>query len=468
MNALGHYKHALRSLPEKFIFDSSSNIWISGSTFESDLCEIENFIKSHPRDLIVLNIENSYSFMVFLYGCLFSSYPVMLTGSKDATDLTGVLEAYQPGYIITQDDSGFEDYVVVKKYTNLVFLKKRTFAESSIVSSETALLLGTSGSTGSSKFVRLTLNNLLQNGISIIDSLNLSKEDRAITVLPTSYSYGLSIVNSHLLAGASLVTYEKGILGEGFWDLLRDQSVTSFAGVPYTFTILKRIGFQQLSLPSLKKVTQAGGRMLPDLIQEFVEILNEKKVKFYVMYGQTEATARISCYCVNDYPEKIGSVGKILKNGSVSFKEVGKDLSEVIYTGRNVMLGYSSKREDLILGDEMNGQLPTGDLGYMDKDGFLFLTGRSKRIAKVAGLRISLDEVEKLFSPLEIIALSKSDRIVICHSEGVEVQLKEMISKISQRLKIHKSFFSFMFTENIPRKPNGKIDYIELESLLWK
>ena len=258
-----------------------------------------------------------------------------------------------------------------------------------------ALLLSTSGSTGSPKLVRLTLKNLAANADSIAQYLQLTSQERPITSLPMSYSYGLSVINSHLHAGATIVFTDDGVLRREFWDAVDRYGCTSFAGVPYTYQMLLQTGLLNKKGSSLKMLTQAGGRLDERYIQQMHELALVRGWKFFVMYGQTEATARISYVPFEQLGSKIGSVGIAIPDGSLT---VDEHTGELVYCGPNVMLGYAECREDLAKGDELHGVLRTGDLARQDADGYFYITGRLKRFLKMFGKRFNLDDVEKILS----------------------------------------------------------------------
>ncbi len=252
-----------------------------------------------------------------------------------------------------------------------------------------ALLLSTSGSTGSPKMVRLALSAVVANARAIAAALGLTADEVAPTSLPLHYSFGLSLVNSHLVAGATLLLTDESLLSEPFWAACRQHRATSLAGVPYSYQLLRRLELAKLAPPELRTFTQAGGRMEPAMILHFHRLATARGGRLFVMYGQTEATARIAILPAEDLPEHAGAAGRAIE-GQLSIADDG----EVIYRGPNVMLGYAERRAELARGDDLGGVLPTGDLGRLDDAGRLWITGRKKRIAKVFGMRLNLDELE--------------------------------------------------------------------------
>jgi acyl-CoA synthetase (AMP-forming)/AMP-acid ligase II len=337
------------------------------------------------------------------------------------------------------------------------------------VSDDLALLLPTSGSTGSPKFVRLSRRAVLANADSIAEALDIDDDERAITSLPIHYSYGLSVVNSHLRRGAQVVLTGMNVLEAGYWALIRDLAVTSMAGVPYSYLLLRRLDFEGLGVPSLRTLTQAGGRLDPKLVMYFHSLMTTRGGNFFVMYGQTEATARIAILPSDALPAKRGSVGLAVPGGAIHL--LGGDgatlppgeTGEVVYAGPNVMLGYAEGPDDLALGDVQGGRLSTGDLGHCDSDGYLFITGRTKRIAKAFGYRISLDEIEAVLATRGTLAVTCIDEKVVVHCEGWTPQaMAEAKAYIARLMRLHQSAFDFRSIEQLPALPSGKVDYRKL------
>lgn len=272
-----------------------------------------------------------------------------------------------------------------------------------------ALLLSTSGSTGSPKLVRLSRDNLLANARSIADYLDLLPGDVGVTTLPLHYCYGLSVLHSHLLAGASVVLTDLSVSRPAFWDLVRDHGVTGVAGVAHTYALLDAIGFGTEvlpSLPHLRYLTQAGGRMAPAVVREYAELAGAHGIDLFVMYGQTEATARMAYVppeLVVDHPDVIGVP---IPGGHLRIDGDG-DVGELVYSGPNVMLGYAHRRADLARGAE-HVELRTGDLARLTPEGMFQVVGRLDRQAKVLGHRVDLDRVETVLSdaglPARVIA----------------------------------------------------------------
>ena len=322
-----------------------------------------------------------------------------------------------------------------------------------------ALLLTTSGSTGNPRLVRLSRGAVLANARAIVAALGLTGAEVAPTSLPLFYVYGLSVLNSHLSCGATVVIEPRGLLERGFWDSAERYRATSLAAVPYQFEMLRRLRFTPESYPSLKTLTTSGGALPPEVAAEFGTRMAEAGGGLYRMYGMTEAAPRIAVLPPARLPDKPGSVGLPVPGGAVSIAD-----GEVVYTGPNVMMGYAETAADLARGDDLGGVLHTGDLGHFDDEGFLYLTGRTKRIGKIFGIRLNLDDIERMVGDgVPVAAVSQDDKIVIwtedpdaCRAGAVD---------LATRLRVHHSGFDVRAIDRLPLRPNGKVDYQALENL---
>jgi len=331
-------------------------------------------------------------------------------------------------------------------------------------------LLTTSGSTGSPKLVRLSLENIESNATSIAEYLSISSDDRPVTVLPMNYSFGLSIINSHLIKGATMLLTGRSLMEKEFWTFLKKEKATTMSGVPYTYEILKRLRFFRMDLPSLTTMTQAGGKLHIELNREFTEYCHANNKRFFVMYGQTEATARMS-YLQHEYGlTKLGSIGFAIPGGEFELIDENgvvvhesNTVGELVYRGKNVSLGYAECGEDLCKGDENFGILKTGDLAKRDSDNFYFIVGRKKRFIKIFGNRVNLDETERLLKNfiIDCACTGSDDKMVIYITEtNREMDVKQYLSS---KTGINHSAFIVRQIDAIPKNSSGKTIYANLE-----
>lgn len=399
--------------------------------------------------------------------------PLMLKADLDKDLLKSFIITYKPDYLHVPSDmaAAFTDSREI--YKNLGYsLIKTPYNNEFELHDELALLLTTSGSTGSPKLVRQSYKNIEANTKSIVKYLNIEETERAITTLPMNYTYGISIINTHLMTGACLILTEKGLMQKEFWQQLKGNNATSFGGVPYTYEMLERLRFFRMDLPSLKYLTQAGGKLSPDLHEKFAKWAIENDKKFIVMYGQTEATARMAYLPCEKSLEKYGSMGIAIPGGKFSLiDENGEEITtpetvgELVYEGDNVTLGYAQCGDDLKKGDERGGRLVTGDMAKFDKDGFFYIAGRKKRFLKIYGNRVNLDETERLiksnFKDIDCACTGIDDKMDIFITNPL---YKEIVLKfISAKTGINHNAFTVNIISEIPKNEAGKTLYKELE-----
>ena len=336
---------------------------------------------------------------------------------------------------------------------------------------ELGLILTTSGSTGSPKFVRLTYENLFSNAESIAQYLEIAPDDRAITTLPMTYSYGLSIINSHLITGACIILTDAPIIGKDFWTLFKEQNPTTFGGVPFVYDMLKKLRFARMNCPSLKYITQAGGHLSAELVKEFEDICKQKGIKFIVMYGQTEATARMAYMPWDKLEGRENSIGIAIPGGEFFLIDDNGAVidqpdvpGELCYRGPNVSLGYATCREELANGDDNGGVLHTGDVAKRDAEGFYYIVGRKKRFLKIFGNRVNLDEVQTLLLKrgIEAACVGKDDAMKVYVVTGTDCNaVRQLLAELTH---LNLSAFTVLNIDAIPRNDAGKILYSKLEN----
>lgn len=397
--------------------------------------------------------------------------PALLNAAIDRELLFALYNAYHPAFFWAPADFVWEGCTEV--YSRFGYhLLKTPFGTETQLNPELALLLTTSGSTGSPKFVRQSYKNIRANTDSIVEYLRLDADEKPITTLPMNYTYGCSIINTHLDVGATILLIDKGIAQREFWNFFRAEGATSFGGVPYTYEMLDRMRFTRMALPTLKTMTQAGGKLLPDLHRKFAQWCVETDRQFVVMYGQCEATARMAYLPWEKSLEKTGAMGVAIPGGR--FELVGTQgeivtqphvTGELRYYGDNVTLGYAECAADLSKGDERGGMLDTGDMAQVDEDGFYFIVGRKKRFLKLFGNRVNLDEAERMlkaaFPTCECACAGHDDKLMIFATD--EGRLTQMRAWLSEKTGLNANGFATRYLETIPKNDSGKTLYRELE-----
>jgi len=419
--------------------------------------------KLGKKSLIMLLAQNRYECLVMYLVALNSGDAVVLVDATLNHDLLlRLINTYRPDCIC-----GVLPEITIpgyrKRQAEEFWVWENEKPEATAIHKSLTLLLNTSGSTGSPKLVRLSGESLQANAVSIKSYLNLTDAERPITSLPMAYSYGLSVINSHLLAGAMLVLNEHGVLRREFWDSLDRYGCTSFAGVPYTYQMLLQAGLLKQRGATLRTLTQAGGALAEPFVRQMHDLARHRGFEFFIMYGQTEATARISYLPFEALATKIGAIGVAIPNGSL---QVDPDTGELIYTGPNVMMGYAECRDDLCKGDELGGVLKTGDLARQDADGFFYITGRMKRFLKMFGKRFNLDEVEQIVQArfgFPTACFGRDDLLMVTLEAGSE-RIAAVVAMLSETFGVPKNAVWVDAVVDLPRTARGKIDYQVLAS----
>lgn len=440
-----------------------------------ELKELTDELKEHliSRSLAFCLCENSPASVTGYLACLNSkTVPLLIDKKIDNALLEHMLSVYSPNFVYAPADIAekFADHEQVYSIMNYVLMKAKEYKPIELFE-DLALLLTTSGSTGSPKLVRQSYRNIQSNAESIAEYLELTEKERPITTLPMNYTYGLSIINSHLEAGATILMTDESMGMKAFWTFFDEQEATSFGGVPFTYEMLKKIRFFKMKVPSLRYMTQAGGKLSPELHREFALWCEERGKQFIVMYGQTEATARMGYLEGSKSLEKYGSMGKPIPGGKFKLIDVdGNEINEpertgeLVYEGDNVTLGYAEKREDLAKGDERGGVLVTGDMAKFDAEGYYYIVGRKKRFLKIFGNRVNLDEIDRI--------IKREFPDIDCASAGEDDHMKTFITNVdltdkvrqwlSNTTHLSETAFEVFYIEEIPKNEAGKVLYKEL------
>lgn len=394
---------------------------------------------------------NTVDAVVAYLAALAGGHPLLLVTPGAADDLAA---AYDPDVVLHPTAGG------------LVFEERRA-ASAHTPHPDLALLLSTSGSTGSPKLVRLSLDNLQANAEAIARYLDIRPTDRAATTLPMHYCYGLSVINSHLLRGAGLILTDLSVTDSCFWDLFRAQRGTAFAGVPYTFDLLDRVGFERLRLPDLRYVTQAGGRLAPDRVRRYAALGRRAGWDLFVMYGQTEATARMAYLPPELASTRPSAIGVPIPGGSFRLSPLpdgDAGTGELVYSGPNVMLGYALGPADLSLGRTVD-ELHTGDIARRAPDGLYEIVGRCGQFAKLRGLRIDPRRVEELLDRHGVTGycVGGDDELLVAAREPAEPARVRRLVVAGTGLP--PGAVRVVAVAELPRLPSGKPDHGAVRAL---
>ncbi|MEO6831597.1 MAG: AMP-binding protein [Chitinophagaceae bacterium] len=444
----------MMSLFQEISKNKALRFWDENSGETHSFAELDlPSIPVQARSLAFLYLDNSLHSIKFLLAFLESPHVLALLNPALSAAQKAALElAYLPALIVDNTRQAIPDYD--GKPDSEIWLARQPAALE--IHSKIRLLLSTSGSTGSPKFVKLSDENLISNATSIATYLPINSQDVAPLNLPISYSYGLSVFTSNALFGGTIACTTKDVLMKEFWEQFSRVGFTSLAGVPFVYEMFQRIGFMKKELPSLRYFTQAGGRLSISLTEKFADFALQKSLRFFVMYGQTEATARMAYVPTEKLLQKIGAIGIPIPGGQLRLEESS---SELCYKGPNVFGGYCQSFVDLKTYEQPEW-LATGDLARVDEEGYFYVTGRLKRFVKLFGNRINLDELETALSQAninDIRCVGLEDKYLIL--AGKEESLPAARTFIQEHFKLHPTVIKTLMMTEFPLSTNGKIDY---------
>ncbi|WP_028744927.1 AMP-binding protein [Rhizobium mesoamericanum] len=409
------------------------------------------------KRLVAISAQTSEHMIVAYLGALRAGHAVAMLPPCDDRLWTDFRAAFRPDFTFRPADGRWR-----------LINESRSERSTQQLHPDLALVLMTSGSSGTAKAVRLSYANLNANARSIADYLDLSSADRAALVLPLHYSYGLSVLHSHLVAGGSIFLPGVSVMSDDFARVIGESGCTNFSGVPYSYELLEKTPFRATQLKALRFMTVAGGRLAPELIRIYRDHMRANGGRFFVMYGQTEAAARIAFIPPESLSDNEERIGIAIPGGSLSLvDDNGNPLErpgaagELVYAGANVMMGYGSDRIDLARPAEVEA-LHTGDIAVRDEQGFFRIVGRKSRFAKVAGLRIGFDIMEQALAKAGIAAavVGDDEGLQACVTDvGVADRTRRTLAEASN---LPANLISVTEQPSLPRLASGKIDYDSL------
>ena len=420
-------------------------------------CDAVTGLQSEHKKLVFVFASNDLTALVAYLACLRKGHACMLIDPNlTDTKLKHLFELYKPHAVMKNG--------VIESIHN----------ENYLIDERLAVLLSTSGSTGTAKHVALSFDNLQSNATAICQYLPIQNEDKTIVTLPLFYSYGLSVINSHLAMGATICFTSFSFVNRQFWEFFKQQQISSFASVPHGYDMLLRIKFSEMQLPSLRYFTLAGGKLDARKVTILADYAQRFDKPFFVMYGQTEATARMA-YLPPEmtllYPDAIGFAipyGEFeLVDNSGEIIDSANSTGEIVYKGPNIMLGYVNSYHELF-GFNPLSRLFTGDLGYYNEDGIFFISGRIKRILKLHGKRISLDEIEEYCQRIgyDVFCVGSDKKLVVAIQNREDEEAIK--STLIQYLALHGSMIRVLTVSSLPFTPSGKKDYAAIQILIEK
>lgn len=394
---------------------------------------------------------------------------LLINAAIDRELLDNLRETYHPSYYWMPEskiaDFNFEVILNYKEYALC-----KTGEKAPEMHPELSLLMTTSGTTGSPKLVRHKYGNVENNAKNVAQAFGWTADERGIIDLPMQYTMGLNVICSHLHVGATVLLVAANLMNPKYWQFIKEQKGTNFTGVPFSYEILNRLRFQKMDLPYLTTMAEGGGKLSDTLFSTFANYAEEKGKRFFATFGTTETTARLAFLSPERAVQKTGSIGKAIPEGKLYLvDENGHQINEpntegeLIYEGPNVTMGYATSIEDLTTGDEFCGVYHTGDIAKMDEDGCFYIVGRMKRFLKLFGLRVSLDQCERIISEhfgIECACTGDDSKMKIYITKA---DLKDEVKKlISEKTGLISTLFEINCIEAIPRFESGKINYKQL------
>jgi acyl-CoA synthetase (AMP-forming)/AMP-acid ligase II len=427
------------------------------------VADVADALPVSRRGVLFLFGENDLGGIVgYLAGLLARHVVYLISIRFQHPSVVDLLERYKPELVLTR--SAIADATLGHQYTYAAgFWGYRCFVRKCQDAPDphpnVALLMSTSASTGNPKTVRISTRALAASACQVVEALRITSEDHAVTSLPFTHIYGLSVVNSHLAAGARLVIEKRSVADPEFWCARNQSPWTTLAGVTATYELMRERKVSADTLRGMRKLLHSGDRLPPQVFSWLYSNFSETQASIFLMYGQTEATGRMSVLPPELLPDCSASVGCAVPRGSLS---ISSD-QEIVFSGPNVMMGYARDREDLSPGGELTEGLHTGDSGYLER-GLLYIAGRRGRTCKVFGQRVSLEDVENQLRDLCPVAVVSNSGNLLIVFEGAESEIRARVLQLSRTFRLPPQAFLMRKVTTLPRTSTGKICYRDLEA----
>lgn len=422
------------------------------------------------RELVFCLCENKVGALagfLALYDC--KDVCLLLSAHIDRDLLKVLHDTYLPSYYWLPE-SIVANYGYEKVFVYKGFALCKTGNKAPEMHTDLSMLMTTSGTTGSPKLVRHKYGNIESNAKNVAKVFGWTSEERGIIDLPMQYTMGLNVINSHLYAGATVLLIEANLMSPNYWSFIKEQKGTNFTGVPFSYEILKRLRFTKMDMPYLTTLAEGGGKLSDSLFATFAAYAVDKGKRFFATFGTTETSARLAYLPPECATTHIGSIGRAIPEGDlILVDDNGNEIEqaevegELRYEGPNVTMGYGTCMEDLKRGDEFCGVYETGDIAKKDADGFFYIVGRKKRFLKLFGLRVSLDQSERIISEhFGVECACTGDDTKMCIYITDEKLKEDVKLLISEKTGLKTSSFEVNVIEAIPHFESGKINYREL------
>lgn len=429
-------------------------------------------------EIIVMESENTFVFVSTLFWCIQNQKVIILLNRGNLANLESAIEDFKPDAILWSksilEKTKLSDEYNLENFGSLVLAWKSKI-HLSIMPKQSFVLLQTSGTTTKSKFVALSWESLFSNALRVRNRLRITSSDVCMTQLNPSYGFGLSVLLSHALAGSLICLNNKSILSQDFIRNCRSFKISSLVCVPATLRQIDAMRNHFVQIPSLRYIAQAGGAVSDQEKLRMKSFWWEKKIPLLTMYGQTEAGPRITSQDPDIFDPNDMSCGKSLDGQGISIASDSslkvsmidkndREIGEIVCKGDNVHSGYCRERSDLAELNRSLDILNTGDLGYIDANFNLFVSGRVSRMVKLGGVRYALDDLEGMFRlyGVEVYVNGQDDQVSVYHGREVP---RDFVLNIAQKRGIAQRYFRTVQVEEIPLLANGKVNYVKLSEL---
>ncbi|MCJ7936175.1 MAG: AMP-binding protein [Chryseobacterium sp.] len=418
------------------------------------------------KGLLFLYNDNQLPGIEVLLNFYGTAHTIALLGQKLHTEFKDRIEAeYRPKYIFDPQREEIPGYSLKEFSDTIKIFMKDDYKSEISIHPEIKILLSTSGTTGVPKLVKLSDDNLYQNAISILQYMPILESDVVPLNVPINFVYGFSIFTTNCMRAGRIVCSDKDIMQKAFWEEMEEYGYSTLGGVPYLYENLNRIGFFRKDSPGLRYFTHTGGVINGELRKTLFSYCHEFEKEFFAQYGQTEAGGRMAYLTTDGLLEEETSIGTPVHGGNFS---IDPETDELLFSHSSIFGGYANKLEDLTA-YEQPLVLHTGDTARKGQNGIYYITGRIKRIMKLFGIRLNLDEVEFILkNELKgntFVCLNSNDKKIVVLYDNPEIDPQVITETIKNKLRINPQYVRTELIESFPLSQNGKINYPLLQNL---
>jgi acyl-coenzyme A synthetase/AMP-(fatty) acid ligase len=426
------------------IVDGATGFGLTYRQLTSDVSRTAECLGRYQRTLVGVSADHTIAHICCYLGALASGHSVLLCAQHRGASEVPLLEHYRALTVSATLDC------------------RESARQGPDLHADLALLVPTSGSTGALKFARLSYRNLCVSALQVGQALRLDQSERVLLSLPLDHIYGISTLHAGLASGSTIVLCQARTLDRVFWEIAARQKITFIPSVPTQLRLIRQIGGAAVLPSSLRKISSTGSALDAETRAWLARDLAPRGTLIFSMYGMTEACGRMTVLQPEEFVDNPTSVGRPVEYGKIDISAKG----EVVYSGPNVMLGYSRSPADLAAADGCGGVLETGDLGALDATGCLHIVGRSARITKICDRRVNLDELETCLSSFgEVAVVAAGDRVkIVCMQGSDQCRIMCRSRELARELRLPVESFEIVIARKSHRTASGKWAYEVLRS----